>query len=172
MQQRWHVVDLNINQSLSWFLLSCRLSNSTQVIQRDGQDLAVPTTSVIVLPSYVQSHDPPVCVQALGEWRQSSYVYQRALDALPKENLSPVEEKQKVQYDAGLAAAEKAHQALLSRSTLPSHSYATKAPNHSVIKGPRSQQPWECAEELIPSLMESQTFEASSVSTTWSPIDA
>ncbi|KAG1835305.1 hypothetical protein EV424DRAFT_365224 [Suillus variegatus] len=42
---------------------------------------------------------------ALADWRESAHAWQKALDALPKSNLSPVERQQKEQYSAHLKAA-------------------------------------------------------------------
>ncbi|KAG1804702.1 uncharacterized protein HD556DRAFT_1225627 [Suillus plorans] len=42
---------------------------------------------------------------ALADWRESAHAWQKALDALPKTNLSPVERQQKEQYTANLKAA-------------------------------------------------------------------
>ncbi|KAG2060908.1 hypothetical protein BDR06DRAFT_393900 [Suillus hirtellus] len=42
---------------------------------------------------------------ALADWRESARAWQKALDALPRTNLSPVERQQKEQYSANLKAA-------------------------------------------------------------------
>ena len=70
----------------------------------------------------------------LLENKLSLEAWQKALDSLPKDNLTPAELKQKEQYKAGLNAAKTPH---LIR--------------HSAIEG---RPPWECARAIKPELCE------------------
>ena len=59
--------------------------------------------------------------------------WQKALDTLPKQNLSPSELKQKVQYEAGLKAASE--------------------PRVITFSGSAGNMPWDCAKALKPELI-------------------
>ena len=74
---------------------------------------------------------------------ESVISWQKALDALPKENLSPAEAKQKEQYEAGLQAASKPRLVGLSAFDLP----------------------WDMAKAMMPELFTNKALSGSSVRT-------
>ena len=45
-------------------------------------------------------------LQALAAWEKSLHAWQKALDCLPKEALSPEQQKMKIQFEEGLEKAE------------------------------------------------------------------
>jgi len=67
----------------------------------------------------------------LEELREEAW--QKALESLPKENLSPAECKQKEQYEAGLKAA--------------------REPRVITISGGAGSMPWDCAKAIKPELI-------------------
>jgi stress-induced-phosphoprotein 1 len=71
--------------------------------------------------------------QALNEGTWSVHAWQKALDSLPKENLSPGELKQKDQYEAGLKAASEPQVIKFSKGA--------------------GSMPWECARAIKPELI-------------------
>src|ERR1700691_5387385 len=84
-------------------------------------------------------------IQALNEGMWSVHAWQKALDSLPKENLSPGEIKQKEQYQAGLKAASE--------------------PRVINISGGARSMPWDCAKAMKPDLiLRGQEMATSSVS--------
>jgi hypothetical protein len=84
-------------------------------------------------------------IQALNEGMWSVHAWQKALDSLPKENLSPGEIKQKEQYQAGLKAASE--------------------PRVINISGGAGSMPWDCAKAMKPDLiLRGQEMATSSVS--------
>ena len=83
--------------------------------------------------------------QALNEGAWSVDAWQKALDSLPKENLSPGELKQKEQYEAGIKAA--------------------REPRVIQISGAAGRMPWDYAKAMKPELINRKhEMAASSVS--------
>ncbi|KAG2035797.1 hypothetical protein BDR03DRAFT_983442 [Suillus americanus] len=74
---------------------------------------------------------------ALADWRKSAHAWQKALDALPKTKLSPVEQQQKDQYTACLRAANER----LKQPIVP----------FSVNKK-LGKFPWQIATDMLPEL--------------------
>lgn len=70
----------------------------------------------------------------VGEGNPSVDAWQKALDALPKENLTPSELKQRSQYTASLKAA--------------------KRPRVIRLGGNAGIAPWECAKAMKPELLQ------------------
>ncbi|KAG2059298.1 hypothetical protein BDR06DRAFT_987265 [Suillus hirtellus] len=76
---------------------------------------------------------------ALAEWDRSAEAWQKALDALPKADLSPAEQRQKDQYSAGLDAAK-------------TRGKTTESPFVSRFKAEDANLPWKIATEMLPEL--------------------
>lgn len=94
--------------------------------------------------------------QALGQHASSIGIWQKALDTLPKQNLSPSEAAQKKQYETALAIA-KTEDAKLKSSSFFDHAQSFR----NMVK-----MPWDIANEMLPELRGQGTAGyASSVST-------
>ncbi|KAG0697468.1 hypothetical protein DFH29DRAFT_856926 [Suillus ampliporus] len=76
---------------------------------------------------------------ALANWKQSAEAWQKALDALPKTNLSPAEQQQKDQYTSGLNAAQAGIKAV-------------REPPLARFKASDGKMPWQVATEMLPEL--------------------
>ncbi|KAG1791237.1 uncharacterized protein HD556DRAFT_1386844 [Suillus plorans] len=76
---------------------------------------------------------------ALAEWERSAEAWQKALDALPKTNLSRAEQRQKDQYSAGLDAAK-------------TRDKTAESPSVSRFKAEDANLPWKIATEMLPEL--------------------
>lgn len=74
---------------------------------------------------------------ALADWGESAHAWQKALDALPKTNLSPAERKQKEQYGVCLKAAN----ARLNQPVVPLS-----------IDEKLGKFPWQIATDMLPEL--------------------
>ncbi|KAJ7592877.1 hypothetical protein C8J56DRAFT_1045330 [Mycena floridula] len=85
------------------------------------------------------------CTDALGEWEQSTLAWQNALNVLPKDNLSPLQAKQKLQYTESFKAAEEKF-AKVKLGEPPSH--AIQATMEMV-----DLMPAKVAERMLPDLM-------------------
>ncbi|KAJ7592876.1 hypothetical protein C8J56DRAFT_1045329 [Mycena floridula] len=84
------------------------------------------------------------CTDALGEWEQSTLAWQNALNVLPKDNLSPLQAKQKLQYTESLKAAEeKFTEMKLGR--LSDDAVQSTAETSDLM-------PWKIAERMLPEL--------------------
>ncbi len=82
--------------------------------------------------------------QALKEYLPSSLAWQRALDTLPTENLTPTQEQQREEY-----------QKRLYESTDRLHHKASggdRSMDTRYYRDGDGQQPWEVAREMIPAL--------------------
>lgn len=95
--------------------------------------------------------DNCVYPQALSDFLDSIHAWGRALDTLPKENLSPTEAKQKVQYQEGL---KNAHAAKSAAITEPSR----RGIHISQLNG---KMPWTIAEEMLSELRATQNIASS-----------
>ncbi|KAG1883857.1 hypothetical protein F4604DRAFT_1952768 [Suillus subluteus] len=76
---------------------------------------------------------------ALADWERSAEAWQKALDALPKTNLSPAEQRQKDQYTAGLDAAQ-------------TRGKAPRDPRFVRFKAGDGNLPWQIATGMLPEL--------------------
>ncbi len=85
-----------------------------------------------------------ITLQALREYLPSSLAWQRALDTLPTENLTPTQEQQREEY-----------QKRLYESTDRLHHKASggdRSMDTRYYRDGDGQQPWEVAREMIPAL--------------------
>ncbi|KAG2143156.1 hypothetical protein BD769DRAFT_1037172 [Suillus cothurnatus] len=76
---------------------------------------------------------------ALTDWERSAEAWQKALDALPKTNLTPAEQRQKDQYSAGLDAAR-------------TRGKAPRDPRLLRFKAGDGNLPWQIAKGMLPEL--------------------
>ncbi|KIK36702.1 hypothetical protein CY34DRAFT_55520, partial [Suillus luteus UH-Slu-Lm8-n1] len=77
---------------------------------------------------------------ALTDWKRSEEAWQKALDALPKTNLSPAEQRQKDQYSASLDAAQM-------------RGKVQEDPHHlTLFQASDGKLPWQIATEMLPEL--------------------
>lgn len=76
---------------------------------------------------------------ALTEWKRSVEAWQKALDALPKTNLSPAEQRQKDQYGASLNAAQM-------------RGKVQEDPHLALFQASDGKLPWQIATEMLPEL--------------------
>ncbi|KAG2126940.1 hypothetical protein DEU56DRAFT_821582 [Suillus clintonianus] len=91
-------------------------------------------------PSYAKGWSRLAASQdALADWGRSTEAWQKALNALPKTNLSPAEQRQKDQYTAGMNAAQ-------ARSKVP------RDPPLAHFKADNGKLPWQVATEMLPEL--------------------
>ncbi|KAJ6545092.1 hypothetical protein DFH09DRAFT_1367685 [Mycena vulgaris] len=94
-------------------------------------------------PTYAKAFARLASAQdALGEYRESKESWQRALDALPKSNLSPAEEIQKDQYQAGLNTAA---------ANVVKMEKPITGDRLIIMKG-GGRMPWELAAAIVPRL--------------------
>ncbi len=84
----------------------------------------------------------PINRQIVGQQQDSANAYQRALDTLPNDNLTPAEARQKSQYEDGLKKAQE----------------LLNAPRQPMEKNPLALQvdttlkitPWDAANDILP----------------------
>ncbi|KAG1724346.1 hypothetical protein EDB19DRAFT_1858604 [Suillus lakei] len=76
---------------------------------------------------------------ALADWERSTEAWQKALDVLPKTNLSLAEQRQKDQCTAGLSAAQ-------------ARGNADREPIFPRFKASDGKLPWQVATEMLPEL--------------------
>ncbi|KAG2128642.1 uncharacterized protein EDB93DRAFT_1184074 [Suillus bovinus] len=76
---------------------------------------------------------------ALSDWERSAKAWQKALDTLPKTNLTPAEKRQKDQYKAGLDAAQ-------------TRGKTIKDPCLARMNAADGKFPWQIATEMLPEL--------------------
>jgi hypothetical protein len=94
------------------------------------------------------------------EWSSCVDAWQKALDALPKTNLTPAELKQKEQYTASLKKAKERLEECLSTPA-----------KVVVVNSNAGKLPWQVAEDMLPELRAAgPAGYTSSVSTAPSPI--
>ncbi|KAK0469498.1 uncharacterized protein EV420DRAFT_1757239 [Desarmillaria tabescens] len=80
----------------------------------------------------------------VGQQQDSVNAYQRALDTLPKDNLTPAEIKQKSQYEDGLKKAQE----LLNTPRRPMESNPLALKVDATLK----VMPWDAANDIVPEL--------------------
>ncbi|KAJ7152316.1 hypothetical protein C8R43DRAFT_481828 [Mycena crocata] len=80
---------------------------------------------------------------AMCDYKSSEESWQRALDALPKDDLKPAEQTQKVQYEAGLASAT------AGVNDLKNTTVGGKTP---IIVHGEGRMPWDLAAAMIPAM--------------------
>ena len=109
-----------------------RLRNSIRCTLKLGPDWHLLETSVFFF--FTSCGRRLIPRQGLKEARLSVEAWQRALDTLPKENLTPSAMKQREQYIAGLAAAKRR----LSR---------VDEPEVIVVEQAKGKMPWDLAQK-------------------------
>ncbi|KAG1770956.1 hypothetical protein EDD22DRAFT_976982 [Suillus occidentalis] len=97
-----------------------------------------PLAATEIDPGYVKGWSRLAASRdALADWTNSAHAWQKALDALPKTQLSPAEQKQKDQYTAALKAANgRRHQRIVPLS----------------VNEKAGKFPWQIATDMLPGL--------------------
>ncbi|KAI3609899.1 TPR-likeprotein [Moniliophthora roreri] len=127
---------------------ACRLS-----LKQYLDAVADATRAVELNPMYAKAYARVATARdALGQPSLSKVAWQKALDALPSENLTEAEMKQKKQYEDGLAAALKATKE--EETNDRQHVSRMKVP-------PKDATPWMCGMEMLPQLRREENYHSS-----------
>jgi hypothetical protein len=95
-----------------------------------------------------------VSSQGLNRIEEAIDAWTRALDSLQKENLTPVEQKQRTQYSSELAAAKAKFEDLKANPKPPEGTTEIRSSEYEKL-------PWRRAAALIPELSASSTWNSS-----------
>ncbi|KAK7045992.1 hypothetical protein VNI00_006987 [Paramarasmius palmivorus] len=111
------------------------------------------TKAVELNPNYAKAYARIAAArEALGQGRLSKVAWQKALEALPSDNLTEGEITQKKQYEVKLAAVSKACEEQDEDDR--QHTSRMKIP-------PQDATPWRCALGMLPELRRDQNFHSS-----------